>query len=427
MDRIGKYEILQELGRGATSTVYLGRDPFAEREVAIKVARPDILHDRERGKVYAHLFLNEAALVGRLNHPHIVQIYDAVVTEDLAYIVMEYVPGETLEAYCTPERLLPMEQVVEVAFKCTRALDYAAQQGITHRDIKPANILLPTGARFTDLKITDFGAAQVGCSDHTQISGVGSPAYTSPEQVREENLDLRTDIYSLGVVIYQLLTGQTPFQAESNYHMVYQILHGALAPPSSLRPGLPPVLDRIVMRALDRRREDRYPGWDEFARDLAQSLRKGQLHVTYEDVADSEKFDTLRSLPFFTAFPDAEIWEVVRSSRWQDLAPGDTVMREGEAGRFFCFLAAGELKVTKRGRILNLLTPGEVFGEIAALCRGDRRRSADVVALTPARIITVAATQLEAASASCRLHFYQAFMEVLAARLDLANERLTAE
>ena len=154
MDKIGKYDIIRELGRGATATVYLGNDPFAQRDVALKVAFPEILKNPERGKLYTHLFLNEASLVGKLMHPHIVQIFDAVVAEDLCYIVMEFVPGGTLEDLAAPDKLLPIERVVEIIFKCTRALDFANRIGITHRDIKPANILFPGNSPTSgDIKI----------------------------------------------------------------------------------------------------------------------------------------------------------------------------------------------------------------------------------------------------------------------------------
>ncbi len=207
MDKIGgKYEIIRKLGEGATSTVYLAYDPFADREVAVKLIFPDILKDPERGKLYRHLLINEASLAGRLVHPHIVQIYDAVIGEDESYIVMEYVPGGTLERYCSQDALLPVGRVVEIVFKCTRALEYANRLGITHRDIKPANILLTEmdaadelAERGGDIKISDFGACiQTDDDTRTQVLGVGSPAYMSPQQVREQVLNHQTDIYSLG-------------------------------------------------------------------------------------------------------------------------------------------------------------------------------------------------------------------------------------
>ena len=427
MKKIGKYDLISKIGHGATATVYLGNDPFAQRQVAIKVATPEILKDPEKGRLYTHLFLNEASLVGKLSHPHIVQIYDAVVAESLCYIVMEYVQGSTLESYCNPKRLLPIERIVEIIFKCTRALDFAYRIGITHRDIKPANILFAGASPESgEIKISDFGAALVDAPDRTQVSGIGSPAYMSPQQVRELPLDHQTDIYSLGVVMYQLLTGQLPFQASTNYNIVYQIINTEPMPPSAIRKEVPGVLDAIVARAMAKDTADRYPTWEEFAHDLAQAFRAKQLVSPSRDFADSEKFDTLRGLPFFDDFTDVEIWEVLRFSKWTSVRPEEIIMHDGEPGDFFCFLAEGELKVTKNGRILNLLTTGDCFGEMAVISKGQQVRGADVVALTDSKIVTVKGEALKKASEACRMHFYQAFLEVLAGRLSLANARLAA-
>lgn len=422
--KLGKYELISKLGEGATSTVYLGRDPFAQRDVAIKVASPGILRDPEKGKLYTNLFLNEASLIGKLNHPHIVQIYDAVVTEDLCYIVMEYVAGGTLEPHAAPGSLLPVDRVVELIFKCTRALDFAYRLGITHRDIKPANILLSGEA---DIKISDFGAAITNArSDRTVISGVGSPAYMSPQQVQERFLDHRTDIYSLGVVMYQLLTGELPFIADNNYNMVYQIVHGTPGKPSALRPGLPTVLDDIVAHAMAREVNDRYPTWQAFAQDLAQAVRNRQLKSQPTEFADTEKFATLRALPFFSDFSDVEIWEALRFADWQRVTPGTVIIRDGEPGNFFCFVTEGQLTVSKKGTQLMTLGNGECFGEMAVISRHGHIRSADVVAYSDANIVTIRGEALEKASESCRMHFYQGFLDVLATRLSLSNLRVAA-
>lgn len=427
MDKIGKYDIHRELGRGATATVFLGYDPFAQRNVAVKVAFPEILKNPERGKLYTHLFLNEASLVGKLMHPHIVQIYDAVVDEELCYIVMEYVPGGTLESFTTPNKLLPIERVVEIIFKCTRALDFAFRIGITHRDIKPANILFSgDNPNSGDIKISDFGAAIIDNLERTQVSGIGSPAYMSPQQVKEQPLDHRTDIYSLGVVMYQLLTGQLPFQASTNYNIIYQIINTEPTRPSELRKKIPDALDAIVTRAMCKDTLDRYQSWEEFSHDLAKSFRSKQVKVPKRVFSESEKFDTLRELPFFADFSDAEIWEVLGFSVWESIAPGESIMHDGDPGDFFCFLAEGELKVTKNGKILNLLTTGECFGEMAVISKSRQTRGADVVALTRSKILTVKGEALKQASEACRMHFYQSFLEVLTNRLELSNARLAA-
>ena len=427
MDKVGKYEIRQKLGEGATSTVYLGYDPFAQREVAVKVIIPEALRDQEKGRIYRHLLVNEASLAGRLNHPHIVQIYDAVVDDAQSYIVMEYVPGGTLEQFCSSERLLPVERLVEVIFKCTRALDYAHRLGITHRDIKPANILLSSNAGGGDIKISDFGAAMLTDDEQTrtQVTGVGSPAYMSPEQVQELPLNHQTDIYSLGVVMYQLLTGRLPFQASSNYGMIYQITNYDPPPPSTFRADIPANLDTIVARAMQKQRDARYGSWEEFSHDLAQSFRNKQIASRSREVPDSEKFETLRGMPFFREFSDVEIWEVVRFSRWEDVGADTILMKDGEPGDYFCFLLYGEAYVSKKGRTLSVLSPGDCFGEMAIVGGGaSKLRGADVVCRTLSRIMTIRSEALRHASNTCRMHFYQSFLEVLSSRLSAANIRL---
>jgi len=424
-ERVGKFELVRQIGRGATSTVYLARDPFTQREVAIKVGSPDILKDEKRKRLYTHLFLNEAALIGKLLHPHIVQIFDAVVDDECCYIVMEYVAGGTLEEVCTPARLLPVPRVVEIIFKCTRALDFAFRAGIIHRDIKPANILF-TGPdpNHGDIKLSDFGAAIVSSPDRTLVLGVGSPAYMSPQQVKEQTLDHQTDIYSLGVVMYQLLTGHLPFQGRNSYEMIYQIINREPPRPSSLRSAVPDVLDDIVARAMNKRLKHRYRNWQDFAHDLARSLRHGRLKFPAEHMPDLEKFEILRAFAFFADFSDVEIWEVVRLSEWQWVAPETVIIRDGDRGGSFYLVAEGELKVLKSGMVLNILASGDCFGEMAVIGKEKWQRGADVVSLTRTQLVKITSNALETSSAACRSHVYQAFLAVLCERLAAANVRM---
>ncbi len=421
--RLGKYELVKKIGEGATSTVYLANDPFAGRQVAIKVATAGLLSDPAKGKRYAHLFLNEAALVGKLKHPHIVQIYDAVVTEDLSYIVMEYIPGETLDQHTTPATLLPIDRVVELIFKATLALNFAQRAGITHRDIKPANLLL-SGEH--DLKLTDFGAAlDANAQDLTQVRGVGSPPYMSPEQLSEHDLDHRTDIYSLGVVMFQLLTGKLPFFAENTFKTIYRILNDETPLISSLRPGLALSFDRIAARAMAKDRDARYQTWDAFAQDLvtlAQGLELPRQRAN--EFADTRKFTALRAMPFFGEFSDVEIWEVIRFAEWRRIPAGTIIMRDGDTGNFFCFLAQGQLAVSKHGQALRTLATGDCFGEMAVIRRQSSLRSADIIASMQSDIVCIRSESLHRASESCRMRFYQGFMETLANRLMLADQRI---
>jgi len=423
MEQIGKYEVRKKLGEGATSEVYLCHDPFANRDVAVKVVYEERLKDiGDTARLHRKFFVAEASLAGKLQHPHVVQIYDAVVAPKMSYIVMEYVPGGTLEPFCEKKKLLPIDKIVEIVFKCTRALGFANRMGITHRDIKPANILL-SGA--TDIKISDFGAALVASSDQTQVSGIGSPAYMSPQQIKDHPLNHQTDIYSLGVVMYQLLTGTLPFTATNNFSMMYRITNTEPPLPSSFRKDIPASVDRIVKKAMEKELERRYRTWEEFSLDLAEAFQSAQRDSRSQEVADSEKFNTLREMPFFSGFSDAELWEVLRISQWEDLPAGAVLMEDSTEGDFFCILASGEVKVTKKKKLLDILQPGECFGEMAYLSRNGRERTADVSSTSPARIIRIRAEDLDRASEVCR-RFDRAFMSILVERLTLANTRLTA-
>ena len=421
-ESIGKYPVLREIGRGATSVVYLCNDPFYGRNVAVKVVMPEAFQDKDKGRLYRKLFVTEASLAGKLQHPHICQIYDAVADDRQQYIVMEYVDGGTLERHGDAQDLLPIDRVVEIIFKCTRALEFAHKMGITHRDLKPANILY-TGE--TDVKVSDFGAALIASGDVTQVSAIGSPAYMSPEQVKEHALDHRTDIYSLGVVMYQLLAGRLPFQATNNFSLIYQIANVEPQPPSSYRPQIPAALDAIVRRAMAKDVAQRYAGWEDFSLDLAEVFRNEGLGGRKVTFADSDKFESLRKLPFFANFTDAELWEVARISNWRSAAAGELLMKEGEPGNFFCILADGEVRVTRKGKLLNILHAGECFGEMAYLSKDEHLRGADVTVMEESKIVSVPTQKLAQASDACRYKFDRAFMEILVERLTMANARLS--
>ncbi|MGH8765551.1 MAG: serine/threonine protein kinase [Burkholderiales bacterium] len=193
---IGKYELRKVIGKGATGSVYLANDPFEQRDVAIKVL-DQMPNDPEEARRQLKFFQNEASLAGKLRHPHIVSIYDAGIDKqegkDLRYLVMELVEGTSLQPHCDPSGLLPVSRMAQIAYKCCKALEYANTAGVVHRDIKPANIMLRPDF---DIKVSDFGAAQLARSDTTQVAGVGSPFYMSPEQIRGgEEIDFRSDMF----------------------------------------------------------------------------------------------------------------------------------------------------------------------------------------------------------------------------------------
>jgi eukaryotic-like serine/threonine-protein kinase len=420
LEKVGKYEIIKEIGKGATSAVYQAYDPFQNRQVAIKVVFPEALGDKEHGRRYKKLFVTEASLAGKLSHPHIVAIYDAAADEDGSYIVMEYVDGTTLEQYTRADNLLPIQKIVEIAYKCARALEYASRQGVIHRDIKPANILL---SGESDIKISDFGAALTLAAETTQVSGIGSPAYMSPEQVKEQPLTYQTDIFSLGVVMFQLLTGRLPFKGANNYSMIYQIINVEPPRPIEIRPDIPPRVDAIVMRAVQKETTKRYQTWEEMAHDLATAL--GNEEKREQGFAESEKFDTLRKLEFFRLFSDVELWEVLRLATWHKEPRDAVLIQESDIGSSFFILVSGEVKVVKQDRLLNVLKAGECFGEMAYLGKQKFQRSASIVALTDIAVIEIRAETLSKASDLCRHHFHGAFLELLVDRLAMANLRLS--
>jgi len=421
-EQLGKYPILREIGSGATSRVYLARDPFADREVAIKVFLFDPHADPHSERMLHKAFVAEASLAGKLNHPHIVDILDAVVEPDHSYLVMEYVPGETLEAHADVGTLLPLNKVVEIIFKCIRALEYAFQHGVIHRDIKPGNILL---SQYGETKVGDFGASFQQRLGHetTQITGVGSPAYMSPEQIRMEALTHQTDIYSLGVTMYRLLTGRLPYQASTQAALTYAILNAVPPCPATLRPDLPPLLDQIVMKAINRDPKERYKSWLDFGKDLSQAFVS--LRLAGESISESEKFNKLREFPFFEDFNDVALWEMVRIGSWKTVAAGTPLIREGEEGDGFYLLVDGEVKVTLSGKPLASLKPGACFGEILYFTERVQRRTTTVTTGSDSTVIEFKADALRAATDACQVGFNKGCMRVLIDRLAQTHERIT--
>ena len=411
--KIGKYDIISELGRGATAVVYLGEDQFNERKVAIKVALGIEGMGEDEARRFEKLFLNEAAMVGKLSHPNIVAVFDAVVEGEMRYIVMEYVGGGSLKKFCTETNLLPVRQAVLIIFKACRALDYAFQNGVIHRDIKAANILL---SERDDIKISDFGTAQISQSTHTQIDGfVGSPAYMAPEQINEEPPSVQSDIYSLGVTMYELLSGRLPFQATNAVAMINKILNEDPTPIKSIRPDIPDKLVEIVESAMAKDPAKRYPAWYAMARDLAETFP--QLEKYSFEISSAEKFNALRKLDFFKDFRDSELWEVLRGAIWENHSREQGLLLEGDIGHAFFIIVSGQVKVSKDGKLLNVLKDGDCFGEMAYLSGDKARRSASIVSVSEVQLLKIQDVQLEQLSDACQLRFNRQFLKTLIERL----------
>ena len=411
--KIGKYNIMSELGRGATAVVYVGEDQFNDRKVAIKVVTPDEGMGEEEARRFEKLFLNEAAMVGKMSHPNIVGVYDAVIEGENRYIVMEYVGGGSLKKFCTETNLLPVRQAVLIIFKACRALDYAFQNGVIHRDIKSANILL---SERDDIKISDFGTAQISHATHTQIDGfVGSPAYMAPEQINEEPPSVQTDIYSLGVTMYELLAGRLPFQAANSVAMINKILNDTATPLKTIRPDIPDELVAIVEKAMARDPSRRYPAWYAMARDLADTFP--QLEKYSFEISSAEKFNALRKLDFFRDFRDSELWEVLRGAIWENHSREQGLLLEGDVGHAFFIIVSGQVKVIKDDKLLNVLKDGDCFGEMAYLSGDKARRTASIIAVSEVQLLRIQDVQLEQLSDACQLRFNRQFLKTLIERL----------
>jgi serine/threonine-protein kinase len=266
ISQLGRYEVLGELGQGAMGVVYKARDPLIDRVVAIKTINLGLALDEK--EEYEGRFYQEAKAAGRLSHPNIVTIYDVGKSGDVAYIAMELLEGRELRDIMNDRGLLPVDQVLDIVAQVALGLSYAHENGIVHRDVKPSNIML---VRDGHAKITDFGIARMTSSAVRTQTGMvlGSPKYMSPEQVMGKEIDQRSDIFSLGVMLYEMLTGQAPFDGENVNAIMYQTLNAIPVPPNSLNPLVPEMVNFIVAKALTKGLEDRYQN----AKDLAVDLR----------------------------------------------------------------------------------------------------------------------------------------------------------
>ncbi len=418
--KIGRYRVIRELGRGGMSVVYLAQDPFIDRMVAIKTALASPPKDPKRLGQFQQIFFNEAQAVGKLMHPHIVSVHDASVENDRCYLVMEYVDGTTLEDYCQEKTLLPLEKVVKIIFQCAKALDYAHQNGVIHRDIKPANIMI---SKKGEAKISDFGIAMVeGVSGLPRSGGLtGSVHYMSPEQLRNVPLMPQSDLFSLGVVMYELLTAVNPFQAETDIGTVFKITHEDPEPLKKHRRDVTESLERIVVRALEKDLTKRYQTGLQLASELSASF--DHLRFLDQEVNFEEKFNSLKRIYFFKDFTSGELAEMLKATEWVKYEAGSTIITEGEIEDCFYIIAVGEVMVRKHGKPLAVLKKGDYFGEMAYL--GKTTRTATIEALGNTILMKVNASVIDQTSISTQLRFYKVFSNTLIQRLVHTSELLS--
>lgn len=412
---VGRYEILGRLGQGSMGVVYLGRDPYINRKVSIKISRPAADVKGEKADKYRKRFFLEAQSAGRLMHPNIVGIYDAGMYKDFCYITMEYIDGPTLEKFCDKDSVLPVSKVVELLFEACNALGYAHNRGVVHRDIKPSNIMLNKAG---EVRITDFGIAQIK-SEQTASKGIiGSPSYMSPEQVKEELVEDKSDIFSLGCVLYELLTGEKAFSGENYFSIMYKITNEEPVPIRQHRPDLPEILARITAKALAKDPSRRYQTCMDFAYDLRVALR-GLKGATTSDKVESV-VDYIHSVPFFESFTKEHVKEILGASNVIKVMKGKVVVVEGEIDDSFYIILSGEGSVRKGTQSIATISRGECFGEMSYL--SGESRAATVLADTDCILLKISATLLDKSSEAIQLRFLKKFAMTLLKRLSQSNE-----
>jgi len=408
---IGRYEVLKKIGQGSKGAVYLGRDPFIERQVAVKVYRLPEDIEPERVRRYQKQFFVEAQSAGRLTHPNIVTVYDAGLHQDFCYITMEYVDGSTLGRYCKPNNLLPAEKVLKLIFNVCKGLEYAHQNEVIHRDIKPSNIILSSAGQ---IKITDFSIAYIKRSQSTLVKGLfGSPNYMSPEQVQEAPIAESSDLYSLGSVLYELLTGEKAFSGESEYSIMYKIVNEDPPQVLELRPELPKIVGQILSKALAKNSSERYQGSIDFAYDLRLALRS--LKDTPKETHDSELLSYIQALPFFNSFTESQINHIFSACNLIKLEKDKTIIKEGDLDDSFYVLLSGQVIVRKGGKDVATLDKGIVLGEMAYLT--GEARTATIISRDDCILLKFSSTLLNRLSESIQLLFYKNFTQTIIKRL----------
>ena len=408
---IGRYEIIRELGSGSMGVVYLGRDPYINRLVAIKVSRPAPHLGQKEADRFRERFFVEAQSVGQLIHPNIVALYDAGMHQDFCYMTMEFIDGPALKKFCAKGYLMPIANVLQTIFAACKGLDYAHKKGIIHRDIKPSNIMINKSGY---VKITDFGIAKVRSAQSATEGIFGSPSYMAPEQIKERPLDNRVDIFSLGCVLYELLTGEVAFQGENIFSVMYKIAEEDPIPIRKLRPELPKILQTITKKALSKDPSQRYQNCSDFAYELGIALR-GLRGTGRTSAPVDDTIEYMKDTPFFEDFTKKQVKEILSASQMCSVNKGDVIASEGKIDDAFFIVLSGDVVVQKNGMTISHIDRGECFGEMAFL--SGRARSSSVLAETDSVVLKISGTLLNNSSESVQLVFMKKFVKTLIERL----------
>ena len=420
--RIGKYTITGVAGKGAMGIVYIGHDPYVDRKVAIKVSlnttNGEILLDDSLAADNHRQFFNEAKAAGILDHPNIIKVYEAGDANGQDYIAIEYVDdADTLRSFRNQDNLLPVKQLLHYIRQSADALHYAHGKGITHRDIKPANLLL---TKEGNIKVADFGIAVRTQTDRTSTAkGFGSPLYMSPEQASGDKITFQTDLFSLAVVLYELLTGVHPFQAKTMPALFKNIVSETPKPLNTFRTDLPVSLQVFIDQALQKDPEKRFRSGEEFAAQLAEI--ELELETFGSDFTTEQKLEMLSKLKFFNQFSEEEIEEFLDQGEWVIYPAAKEILSEGDQDQAFYIITSGNASVTRLNRELATLSDGDCFGEITWLQGG--RRSATITAITKTVVLKLDEPLSDWASLSCQMRVNKSIQKILMERLTDTSQR----
>lgn len=401
MEKIGRYQIKARIGKGGMGTVYRALDPVLGRIVAVKAVFMDVNGDVS-GNEQISRCLQEARLSSRLIHPNIVITYDAGFEKNLFYMALEFIEGKGLDQ--PPGKKEPMDplKAAEIAFNVSHALDYIHNKGLVHLDIKPANIMV---TRLGEVKLMDFGIARL-MKDSGQTPGVsGSVPYMSPEQAgaKYEN-DHRSDIFSLGVVLYELLSGERPFSGESSYQIMYSILNEKTMPLCERFPAIPPSLSQIVDKAMEKDPDNRFKTAREFADALLPVIRgKDSKALSSED---KRKVNALRNLVFFQHFQDSDMERVIEISGWHYHKKGSFIIEASEHDSNIYIMVSGRASLLIK-EVIDTFGPGDCFGESSILFQ--KPRQARVRAETDCLVMSINANILNQDEPGLQVLFLKEF------------------
>ena len=411
--QLGSYQLRQQIARGNMGTVYEGYDISGDRPVALKISHASEQNNKELALRYIEMFMREARIAAMLHHPNILEVFDNGIDSGRHYIVFELVKSaRTLKDWLADNRA-SVQQSTAWILQCLRGLQYAHRKGVIHRDIKPANLLLTTENK---IKIADFSIAFVNQSDQemTMPTGfVGSPRYMSPEQVQEDIITAQSDLYSLGVVFYELLTGVHPFEAKSFSRLIYKLVNEAPIDPRELNQEIPAPIAECVMKMLAKEPTQRFASASDIINLLVEQSPTESAVDQKADALVEEQLLELSALAFFQAWDETELREIRPYFQWYESASGLVI--HSESTNAFSIILDGEINVKQHVECIYHADRGESFCE--NLCLPEGGQSLFYETQSYVRSITILTEHFLLLSEALRFKIYRQIAQTLAQRL----------